>query len=360
MRIGILGGGQLGRMLVLAGAPLGLEFRIFEPTKDSPAAGVAQTTEASFTDRTALQNFAREVDVVTYELEHLPVEAAEVIAELKPVFPPPRALACGQDRLREKEMFRTLGIPTPRYAAIRGEGDVATALHQLGGPAVLKTTHLGYDGKGQARVKSVDDGAVAWRELGGQPLIAEEFIAFEREVSIVAVRSRDGAVRAYPLVHNEHAHGILIRSDAPAPNISTELQREAEDYCGRVLSELSYVGILTIEFFVKDGRLVANEMAPRVHNSGHWTIEGAVTSQFENHVRAVAGLPLGSTAVHGEWSMFNLIGGTPAVAALMGIEGAHLHLYGKTSRPGRKIGHVTVPQSQAQTVASLVKNELAP
>lgn len=358
MKIGILGGGQLGRMLVLSGYPLGLEFRVFEPNPGAPAAAIAPTVVGSFTDTVALERFARDVDVVTYELEHLPHEAVAAVAAHRPVFPPPRALEVGQDRLREKETFRSLGITTPRYAPIRCAADVPTAVEHVGLPAIVKTTLLGYDGKGQRRIKSAAEGVTAWRDLGERTLIAEEFIPFEREVSIIAVRDRTGDIRFYPLVQNTHVHGILIRSDAPAPERAPELQREAEELCRRLLIELNYVGVLTIEFFVRDGHLVANEMAPRVHNSGHWTIEGATTSQFENHIRAVADLPLGSTEVSDAWTLFNLIGGDPALRSLASIPGAHPHLYGKTSRPGRKIGHVTVPRREAPSVALAIANDL--
>ncbi len=359
MKIGILGGGQLGRMMVLAGYPLGLDFRIFEPVAGSPTAPLAATTNSPFDDETALARFIDEVDVITYELEHLPLKTVRFVGDRKPTYPPPRALEVGQDRLLEKGLFRTLGIPTPRFAPVPAIDGIAEALAETGVPAVLKTTQLGYDGKGQKVVHSLAEGVEAFKILGDRPLIAEELVRFTREVSILGVRSRSGEERFYPLVQNRHERGILIRSDAPAPELTPALQEEAEEYCRRVMRELAYVGVLTIEFFVRDGHLVANEMAPRVHNSGHWTIEGAVCSQFENHLRAVAGLPLGSTGVTEEWAMFNLVGGDPAVGALCSVPGAHLHLYGKSSKPGRKIGHVTVRRRDATAVEGLVKNTLA-
>lgn len=359
MKIGILGGGQLGRMMILAGYPLGLDFRVFEPTTGSPTTSLAPTTHAPFDDEAALDRFTTEVDVVTYELEHLPLQAVRFVAERKPVFPPPRALEIGQDRLLEKGLFRSLGIPTPRCAPIVAPDDVAQALEVTGLPAVLKTTQLGYDGKGQRIAHSHEEGRSAFAALGARALIAEELIRFDREVSVIGVRSRTGEERFYPLAQNRHERGILIRSDAPAPDLTPALQQEAEEYCRRVMREVDYVGVLTIEFFVRDGHLVANEMAPRVHNSGHWTIEGATCSQFENHLRAVIGLPLGSTGVGDEWTMFNLVGGEPSVNALCSLLGAHLHLYGKSSKPGRKIGHVTVRRRDATSVERHVKNVLS-
>jgi len=360
MKIGILGGGQLGRMLALAGRPLGLEFGVYEPSPNPPSAPAAPTTMGSFDDESALEAFITDCDVVTYELEHLPLRAVELVAAKKPVYPPPLALAVGQDRLREKELFQTLGIPTPRFAPIRSSGDLSAALSHVGLPAVLKTVQLGYDGKGQRIVRTLEDGIGAWSELGERTLIAEEFIPFEREVSVIAVRSAAGEVKFYPLVQNVHRRGILERSDAPAPDRTSTMQCEAEDFCSRILKSLDYVGILTIEFFVRSGHLVANEMAPRVHNSGHWTIEGAVCSQFENHIRAVSGLALGSTAVAEEWTMFNLIGGAPSEAQFASVPSAHVHLYGKVSKPGRKIGHVTALRRDAAAVEPLVQNILAP
>jgi 5-(carboxyamino)imidazole ribonucleotide synthase len=359
MKIGILGGGQLGRMLALSGYPLGLDFVFYEPTEGAPTSRIAPTIRGAFDETAMLARFAAEVDVVTYELEHLPLQAVECIEPTRPVYPPPQALAIGQNRIREKTFFQSLGVPTPRFAPITCSGDLAAALEQVGSPAVLKTTLQGYDGKGQRRVNSVHEATQAFVELGGNELIAEEFISFEREVSIVAVRSRAGETRFYPLVQNHHSSGILIRTEAPAPALTPALQLEAEDLCQRILNALDYVGVLTIEFFVRGGHLVANEMAPRVHNSGHWTIEGATTSQFENHLRAIAGLPLGTTTAREEWTMFNLIGGEPTPANFLDVPGAHLHLYGKSSKPGRKIGHVTVLRRDAAVVAKLIANELA-
>jgi 5-(carboxyamino)imidazole ribonucleotide synthase len=340
--IGILGAGQLGRMLALAGYPLGLRVRVFDPTPDAPAGQLAPQTVAGYADLAALDAFAAGLDAITYEFENVPVAAARHLARHAPVYPPPQALEAAQDRLREKTFFRELGIPTPPFLAVDSRPALEAAVGALGLPAVLKTRRLGYDGKGQALLRAPADLDAAWEALGGQALILEGYVPFQRELSILGLRGRDGAIAFYPLVENTHREGILRRSVAPAPQQSQALQAEAEGFARRALAALDYVGLLAIELFEVDGRLLANEMAPRVHNSGHWTIEGAVCSQFENHLRSVLGLPLGSTAARGTSAMLNLIGSAPDPAALLGIEGAHLHLYGKMPRPGRKLGHVTL------------------
>ena len=342
MRIGVLGGGQLGRMLALAGYPLGLEFRFFDPAPDACAGQLAELVSAGYDDEGALRRFAQGLDVITYEFENVPVEAANFLAEAVPVYPPPVALEAAQDRLVEKRFFRTVNILTPEFLAVDSREDLDRAVARIGLPAVLKTRREGYDGKGQAVIREAGDIDAAWERLGGRPLILEEMITFDRELSIVAARDQSGEFRYYPLVENTHRDGILSRTVAPAPNVSERLQRVADGYAHRILHALEYVGVLAIELFEVGGRLMANEMAPRVHNSGHWTIEGAETSQFENHVRAVAGLPLGVTTPRGQAVMLNLIGAAPEPADILKIEGSHLHLYGKEPRPGRKIGHVTV------------------
>lgn len=331
--IGVLGAGQLGRMLALAGYPLGMRFRFFDPAADSPAGHLAPHVAAAYDDWEALRRFAEGVDAFTYEFENVPVETVQFLAQFAPVYPPPVALEKGQDRLVEKTFFRSLGIPTPDFSGNVSEWD-------SGFPAVVKTRRMGYDGKGQFVVR--DDAALAQAlaALQGQALIVEAFVPFEQEVSIIGVRGQAGEMVFYPLAVNVHREGILRTSvvgGEPHP-----LQELAEDYARRVMEALGYVGVLAIEFFEKDGHLLANEMAPRVHNSGHWSIDGAVTSQFENHVRAVAGLPLGSTRPLGAAGMVNLIGAIPDVDSVLSIEGAHLHLYGKSPRPGRKVGHVNV------------------
>jgi 5-(carboxyamino)imidazole ribonucleotide synthase len=342
MQIGILGGGQLGRMLALAGHPFGLQFRVLEPAAECPAAAVGYHLRGDYEDYQALYSFCQKLDAITYEFENVPVETARWLAERVPVFPTPDALEIGQDRLAEKAFFQGLGVPVPPFAAVDSRSDLEAALKRIGLPAVLKTTRFGYDGKGQAVLRTPEDVERAWPTLGGRPLVLEGFVHFDRELSILAVRGRGGELAFYPLVENVHRAGILRVSTSPVPDLSPALQAKAEDIATRALEALDYVGVLAVELFQAGDQLLVNEMAPRVHNSGHWTIEGAETSQFENHVRAVAGLPLGSTAAVGRSVMINLIGGWPDPATVLAIPGAHLHLYGKHPRPNRKVGHITV------------------
>jgi 5-(carboxyamino)imidazole ribonucleotide synthase len=339
MRIGIAGAGQLGRMLALAGYPLGCTFLMYDRTHDTPGGQVAPLVAGEFDDLKRLTQFARRCQLVTFDWENVPVESMRAIERHVPVFPPASALDVAQDRVAEKTLFRKLGIPTAPFAAVATRGDLDRAAKRIGLPGVLKTRRLGYDGKGQYFLRSVDDLARAWERLGGQPLIYEGFVHFAREVSLLGVRGQDGEVAFYPLVANTHADGILSLSLAPYKD--ARLQREAERHMRRVLERFRYVGVLTIEFFVAGKRLVANEMAPRVHNSGHWTIEGAATSQFENHIRALAGMPLGSTHVRGHAAMVNLLGDLPPADCVLAVPGLHLHDYGKEPRPGRKLGHLT-------------------
>ncbi len=339
MRIGIIGAGQLGRMMALAGIPLGLEFTMYDRSADVPGAAVADIVTGRFDDRARLARFARGVDVVTFDWENVPVSSARAVARIRPVWPPPRALEVAQDRLSEKRMFARLGIPVAPYAAVDSVADLERAVALIGAPGILKTRRLGYDGKGQARVRRARDAADAYGRLAGQPLVYERQVEFSREVSLIAARDRAGAVECYPLAENVHVDGILAVTRAPWPD--ARLQRLAERNHRRLLRALGYVGVLCVEYFVERGRLVANEMAPRVHNSGHWTIEGAETSQFENHVRAVAGLPLGSAAPRGHAVMVNVIGRKPRAKELLAGPGLHWHDYGKAERPGRKLGHVT-------------------
>jgi 5-(carboxyamino)imidazole ribonucleotide synthase len=340
--IGVLGGGQLGRMMALAGYPLGQRFVFLDPGGESCAGHVGGLRVGAYDDEERLQELARKTVCVTYEFENVPVASARFLAELVPVYPPPRALEVSQDRLVEKQFFTSLGIPTPAYAAVSSKEELAAAVERLGVPAVLKTRRFGYDGKGQWILKSKDDVDAAWDALGAAQLILEAFVTFEREVSILAVRGTTGETRFYPLVENEHQGGILRLSMPKSDAWTPELQAHAESYAGKVLGELDYVGVLAIELFDTGSSLVVNEMAPRVHNSGHWTIEGAETSQFENHVRAILGLPLGSTRLVGHSAMINAVGKLPPHAAILGTEGVHLHAYGKEAAPGRKVGHVTV------------------
>lgn len=347
MRIGILGGGQLGRMLVLAGYPLGLRCTTFDPAADCCAAQVGPHLSGEFDDYRALYELVRVSDVITYEFENVPVEAARWLAERLPVYPPLRALEVSQERLAEKQFFVSLGIPTPPFAPVETREQFDAAVRALGLPAVLKTRRFGYDGKGQAVLRTRADCETAWQRLGGRPLLLEAFVPFDREVSLIAVRSRDGRVLTYPLVENAHQDGILHRSLAPAPLATRELTELAAGYTTRVLAELDYVGVLTIEWFQQGSRLLANEMAPRVHNSGHWTIDAACTSQFENHLRAVCGLPLGRCDAVGCAAMYNFVGTLPAVAEVLARPEARLHVYGKAPRPGRKLGHVTLRAADA-------------
>ncbi len=343
--VGILGGGQLARMLVLAGAPLGLRFAVFDPAADACAGQVAPLQVGAFDETAALAAFAAQVDVITFDFENVPAASAQQLAAQVPVFPSAAALAVAQDRLSEKTLFRELGIPVPEFAAIDDRAGLDAALVRIGTPCVLKTRRFGYDGKGQFRIRTPADADAAWDALGAQAanvgLIVEAFVPFQREVSVVAVRGRDGEFRAWPLTENWHVDGVLSASLAPA-TVGVELQAAAEAHARAIAERLDYVGVFALELFVRDGELLANEMAPRVHNSGHWTIEGAETSQFENHVRAVLGLPLGSTAMRGHACMLNWLGTMPDAAAFLAVPGGHWHDYGKEARVGRKVGHATL------------------
>lgn len=352
MKVGVLGAGQLGRMLALAGYPLGLRFRFLDPNPESPAGALGEFIAADYDDPDALRRFAEGLDVATYEFENVPASVADYLAGHVPaVHPHHAALAVSQDRLSEKQLFRRLGIPTAPFVAVDSEDDLARAVDEVGLPAVLKTRRYGYDGKGQFVLREAADVHRAWAALGGSPLLLEGFVAFDRELSIIAVRGRDGEIVYYPLVENHHREGILRRTIAPAPGVTASLQARAEESARAVLEEFDYVGVLAIELFQRGDELLANEMAPRVHNSGHWTIEGAETSQFENHLRAICGFPLGSTAPRGHAAMLNLIGSVPPREAVLAVEGAHLHVYDKAPRPGRKLGHVTVVAEDADLVA---------
>jgi 5-(carboxyamino)imidazole ribonucleotide synthase len=338
VNIGVLGGGQLGRMLALAGYPLGHEFVFLDPAPEA-LCGLGSHVIAPPDDTRALDQLAARVDLVTYEFENVPVETARTLARRVPVYPAPAALELSQDRLLEKALFGRLGIPTAPFAAVDSPVGLEQALDEVGVPAVLKTRRLGYDGKGQAVVRDRRDALAAWTALGTVPCILESFVGFTRELSCLGVRGRDRTMVVYPLVENRHEGGILRRSLAPTPDAP---HAAAAGLVRRLAEHLDYVGVLALELFEAEGRLLANEMAPRVHNSGHWTIEGAETSQFENHVRAITGAPLGSTDGIGYSGMLNLIGGWPPPSMILAVRGAHLHLYGKVPRPGRKVGHVTV------------------
>ncbi|MGE0581382.1 MAG: 5-(carboxyamino)imidazole ribonucleotide synthase [Steroidobacteraceae bacterium] len=342
--VGIIGAGQLGRMMALAGYPLGLDFRFLDRGPGTPGGQVAPLLAGEFTDRRLLRRLARGTDVVTFDWENVPVEPLRALSRSIAFAPPLAALAAAQDRLAEKRLFERLGVPTNRHAPVDGARDLARAFERIG-PGVLKTRRLGYDGKGQFRVRSRADLAPALAALGEAPLLYEEFVPFDYEVSVIGARSTRGEIAIYPLNGNVHVDGILRLTRAPWG--TPALARAAARHLTRVLGHFRYAGILTIEFFVRGGRLIANEMAPRVHNSGHWTIEGAETSQFENHLRAILGLPLGSTRPRGHAAMVNLIGELPARAQALGVPGLHWHDYGKSPRPGRKIGHCTLVEATA-------------
>ena len=348
MTVGIVGAGQLGRMLALAGYPLGLDFLFLDPARDAPAGQIAPTLRGPFTDPKLLRRLAQQCEVLTFDWENISVEALRThtaAARGARICPPIPALAAAQDRVSEKRLFERLGIPTTRWRAVGSRSQLERALREVGVPGILKTRRLGYDGKGQVRVRAAGDAYRGWEELGKVPLIYEEWVPFDCEVSIIGARSRRGETAIYPLNGNVHSQGILRLTRAPYGQPGW--QRTAAGYLRRCLDHFRYVGVLTIEFFVRQGRLIANEMAPRVHNSGHWTIEGCATSQFENHLRAILDLPLGSTRAVGFSAMVNLIGDIPPRESLLAQEGLHLHDYGKQPRPGRKVGHCTIVESTA-------------
>ena len=357
--IGILGGGQLARMLTLAAYPLGIHTLCIDPSPEACARDVTQVITAPLTEETALSQFLSKVELVTYETENIPLSCATLVEQTHSLYPSAHTLKIAQDRLHEKTFFQSLQIPTPAFAAISNQAQLKQAAAELGLPAVLKTRRMGYDGKGQIVIKTSAELDAAWGQLtdGQSPAnyILEQFIAFEYELSLIAVRNRDGEIRFYPLARNHHTHGILRWSEAPF--IHLDLLEQAQNYMVKVLKKLAYVGVLTIEFFYDGKQLIANEMAPRVHNSGHWTIEGAQTSQFENHLRAILNWPLGSTATTGHCFMLNCIGEMASPQTFLSIRGVHYHSYEKSPRPGRKLGHITLveadPKQYAQSKQTL-------
>lgn len=355
--VGILGAGQLGRMLALAGYPLELDFYLYDPSS-KPSAGIGHITcdPDAKPDSKLLQQFLEKVDVVTYEFEHLPLDVVRHISQKKPLRPGLKSLEVCQHRALEKSLFDQLGIPTPAYRIVNSEPALIAAVEQLGCPVVAKTTTEGYDGKGQYVIKDPEECASAWALLKGVELIVEKFVQFERELSIIAVRSEDDDIRIYPLAENVHHQGILRFSTAPAPQVRPETKVLAEDYIKALLRELGHIGILTLELFETASGLLANEMAPRVHNSGHWSIEGAPCSQFQNHLRAVSGLPLGETEAHSPTCMINIIADKGDILAIMRYPYAHLHLYGKEERAGRKLGHVTIQADSYEELSWRVRN----
>ena len=340
--IGILGGGQLGRMLSVAAARLGFRTHVFEPGAHPPAGDVAHAvTTAAYDDEAALRAFAASVDVITYEFENIPTAALDLLEQLKPIRPNRRALAVSQDRLEEKAFLGTLGLTVAPHAAVNRLEDLQEALHHIGTPAILKTTRLGYDGKGQARITDPADAATAFAAMEGQPAVVEGFVRFTHEVSVIAARGLDGSVSAYDPGENVHLSGILHKTTVPA-RLSASQRTDAVLLAGRILNALDYVGVLGVELFVTPEALVVNEIAPRVHNSGHWTQNGCVVDQFEQHIRAISGWPLGDGSRFADVEMENLIGHDVARLPALAVEKhTAIHLYGKAeARPGRKMGHV--------------------
>lgn len=344
MRVGIIGAGQLGQMLGLAGKRLDLEFTYLDPAPEPPARIVGPVLRFPFDSDVGLRELASKVDVLTYEFENVPVEVIEIVADSVKIYPPIEALRHAQDRLHEKRLFESLAIPVAAYAAVDSEDDLRAAARSIGLPLVLKTRRLGYDGKSQELIRSESEISAAFEALSRRSLIAEQWVDFDREVSAIGARNADGEVAIYPITENRHSDGILRTSRAP--DSSNHIAEQARKYLIELLARLQYVGVLAVEFFVHGDRLLANEFAPRVHNSGHWTIEGAVTSQFENHLRAILNMPLGDTGAVSHAGMINLIGSMPATMSDAGR--CHMHDYGKEPRPGRKLGHITVLADSAE------------
>lgn len=367
MKIGVFGGGQLGRMMALAGYPFNLRFSFYDAARDCPSAPLGDCYGDADGSPETLDAFLSSADVFTYEFENISTAWVEHIARHKPVYPGVRSLAVSQNRLNEKALFDRLGIPAAAWRRIESAADLDLAVAALGLPLVIKTVTGGYDGKGQFVIRDTADVAKAWKELGtSAPLMAEAFVRFQRELSMVAVRGQDGEVRCYPPAWNVHHQGILSHSIVPAPGLDGHRAREAEDYIRTILQDLQHVGVMTLEMFDTGSGLVANETAPRVHNSGHWSIEGAICSQFENHMRAIAGLPLGVTDPIRPSAMINIIGQHPDTSEILAIPETHLHLYGKSERPGRKLGHINVTaatydalQARVQEIAAKLPNRMA-
>ena len=351
MIVGVLGAGQLARMIALAGYPLGVKFVFLDPSADACANSLGEHLHGAYDDPRLLAELAERADVVTYEFENVPAQVAEFLATHTQVHPAPKALAVAQDRLIEKTFFNNIDIPTPAYAAIDSLESLELAMTNIGWPAIIKSRTMGYDGKGQSLLKTPDDLVSAWTLLQGVPAIVEAFVPFNREVSIIAARSVSGEMVFYPLSENVHRNGILLVSHSCA---NDPMQAQAEAYISRLMAALDYVGVLALELFEVNGELIANEFAPRVHNSGHWTIEGAETSQFENHLRAILDLPLGATTAVGKAAMVNFIGGLPVTEELLAIPHAHLHLYDKAPRKGRKVAHATIRTETTEQLNELV------
>jgi 5-(carboxyamino)imidazole ribonucleotide synthase len=347
--LGIIGAGQLARMLALAAYPLGIKTHCLSFSTENPAQDVTQVTQCDVNSLEKIRAFAQSVDIITIETENIPLPFAKQVAQYKPLYPSVETLAIAQDRLQEKQLFRSLDIATADFFAISTEEDLQQAVQQLGFPCILKTRYYGYDGKGQVVINCEKDITQAWEQLGNQDLILEAFVPFELEVSVIAARNLKNEIAFYPLVRNEHQNGILRISQAPYKHPLAEL---AYAQVTTLLEKLNYIGVLAVEFFIYNDTLIANECAPRVHNSGHWTIEGADTSQFEQHLRAVCNFPLGSTTARGYSLMYNCIGQMPDLEKILAIPGAHYHTYAKTPRTNRKVGHVTLcGENKAEVLA---------
>ncbi len=355
MKIGILGAGQLAQMLALAGVPLGCRFIFYDPSPDCCAAAVGKHIQADYDDWQALQAFAESVDLVTFEFENVPVATVNYISKYCTVYPKANSLEATQDRLVEKQLFARLGIPTAQFINISSRADLTQAANCMGYPLVLKSRTGGYDGKGQILVESAQQLDAIWLKIKGQPFIAEQWVDFSREVSVIAARSQNGECVFYDLVENLHQQGILQtslnRPDDPLSSL-------AQEYAKRLINELDYCGVLTLELFQVGDKLVVNEFAPRVHNSGHWTIEGASVSQFENHLRAILNLPLGATTHVAYCVMINFISQLPAIDEWLKIPNSHYHQYGKQPKPGRKLGHLTICSDLPEKVESLAETLL--
>ena len=344
-------------MLALSGYQLGIQFRFFDPSSGAPVGQIGELIAAGYDDHGALERLLDGIDVVTYEFESIPIAAVRFVAERVRVYPPLSALETAQDRLLEKQLFRDLGIPVPDFAPVDSIDDLRAEIRRIGLPVVLKTRRMGYDGKGQIVIRNeraIDD---AWKRIGGAALIVEKFLSFDYEASVIGVRNASGEAVFYPVAENVHREGILRTTRAPAPGVSAETAALAVGYCRAIMDRFGYVGVLALELFSAGGELLANEIAPRVHNSGHWTIEGAETSQFENHLRAILSLPLGSTEPRGWSAMANIVGKIPARESVLRIPGIHLHLYGKAATERRKLGHATLvaesPEAAQQGLAAL-------
>ncbi|NOQ65362.1 MAG: 5-(carboxyamino)imidazole ribonucleotide synthase [Methyloprofundus sp.] len=353
MVIGILGAGQLARMLALAGKPLGLKFIFLDPTPIACAADVGKHLIGDYTDKALLTQLADEADVITYEFENVPVDIIDFLNQQTPVYPPAKALLIGQDRITEKTFLQGLGLATAPFSDASSLAELQASMPEIGYPAILKTRRLGYDGKGQVVLRSAADLADAWEAIKNAPAVVEGFVPFDREISIIASRSVSGEVAYYPVSENNHEKGILRLAQSTQDD---PMQAQAERYIHTIMTALDYVGTIALELFVVGETLIANEFAPRVHNSGHWTIEGSETSQFENHLRAVMDMPLGSTDSLGYAAMQNFIGNVPATEKLLSLSQVHLHLYDKAARKGRKLAHATIRTDSLEHYTDLISS----